>query len=408
MKSFRETFKDQFGHDPSFMVQAPGRVNLIGEHTDYNDGFVFPVAIDKRLIMSVSPRQDQEVLLYSSNLDSKTGFNLESISKDDSDSWSNYPRGIAYLLKKEGYRLRGLEAVITSDVPIGAGLSSSAAFELASAWAFLMASNPDVSGLKTSGRRGSENLVRPSPSPPSPLEIIRIARQSENEFVGLACGVMDQFISALGQRHHALFLDCRTLAYQQVPLPDSVKIVVCDTGVKRELAGSEYNKRRSECELGVQFLKARVKGISALRDISLRDFEAISGSMDPLIRKRCRHVVSENERVIQSVDCLKSGQLEQFGKLMNASHQSLKADYEVSCKELDVMVEIAGQQPGTVGARMTGAGFGGCTVNLIRKESVETFCQRVKDKYQQETGIAAHIYVCNSSDGAGLYQPSEP
>jgi galactokinase len=205
--------------------------------------------------------------------------------------------------------------------------------------------------------------------------LVHLCREAENQFVGVECGIMDQFISALGQRHHALFLDCRSLAYQQIPLPDSVKLVVCNTGVKRELANSKYNQRRRECVRGVDFFRKRLGNAAALRDVTWEDFSKLSSQMDPLIRKRCRHVLSENERVKESVRLLRTGALEQFGQLMNASHQSLEYDYEVSCQELDLMVELACQQPGALGSRMTGAGFGGCTVNLVRKGCVADFVE---------------------------------
>jgi galactokinase len=399
MKSLNELFQKHFGREPLYVVQAPGRVNLIGEHTDYNEGFVLPIAIDKRVVIAVAPRRDRKVVLYSCNYDSWNEFSLESIAKDHLRPWSNYPRGVAYLLQKLGHRFRGLDALITSDLPMGAGLSSSAAFELASAWALLVA-----------GRKGDAVVVNQSgpvssPEMPGPLDLIRLCREVENDFVGVKCGIMDQFISALGRRQHALFLDCRTLTYQQVPLPDSVKIVVCNTGVKRELASSEYNKRRYECDQGVHFFKGRIENVSALRDVHSSDLERFFAQMDPLIRKRCRHVISENERVLESVEALRAGDLERFGQLMTTSHESLKRDYEVSSKELNVMVEIALQQAGVLGSRMTGAGFGGCTVNLVRNDSVNLFVRQVQERYQLEIGIAAEIYVCNTSDGAGIAPP---
>jgi galactokinase len=366
-------------------------VNLIGEHTDYNEGFVLPVAIDREITIAVSPRPDRTAILYSANYDSETVFDLDRIERDDMNPWSNYPRGVALLLAGQNYALAGLNAAIVSTVPVAAGLSSSAALELASAWAFLAAS-----AMGDSASPGvSSNL-------PEPLDLIRLCRKAENEFVGVGCGIMDQFISALGRRQHALFLDCRSLAHEHVPLPDSVKIVVCNTGVKRELAASEYNLRRRECGLGVEFFSRHIERVSALRDVCSRDFERLASQMDPLIRRRCRHVISENERVVQSVQRLRAGDLEQFGQLMNASHQSLKVDYEVSCGELDLMVEIAGRQPGVLGSRMTGAGFGGCTVSLVKNDDIASFEDRVQVEYYKKTGLAAEVYVCGTSQGAGV------
>ena len=362
-------------------------MNLIGEHTDYNEGFVLPVAVDREITIAVSPRPDRRAFLFSASFDSQTEFDLDCIEKDLENSWSNYPRGVAVFLKRQNRVLRGLNAAIVSNLPVAAGLSSSAALELASAWAFLVASE-----------NGS------SPNAPDPLDLIRLCRQVENDFVGVHCGIMDQFICAVGRQGHALFLDCRSLHHEHVPLPESVKIVVCNTGVRRQLAASEYNLRRSECNRGVELLSRHFEAVSALRDVSVKDFERWAPAMDPLTRKRCRHVISENERVVKSVQSLNSGDLEEFGRLMNASHQSLKDDYEVSSPELDIMVDIASHQRGVLGSRMTGAGFGGCTVNLVKNPDITSFENRVKLEYQKKTGLAAEIYVCGASYGAGVVQ----
>jgi len=393
MDAATQVFRARFGQEPQHIVRAPGRVNLIGEHTDYNEGFVLPVAIDREITIAVSSRLDRTAILYSANYDSESSFDLDRIERDDTNSWSNYPRGVALFLAGQNYALAGLNAAIVSTVPVAAGLSSSAALELACAWAFLVAL-----------AKGGKAAVRVSSGLPEPLDLIRLCRKVENEFVGVQCGIMDQFISALGRRQHALFLDCRSLNHDHVPLPDSVKIVVCNTGVKRELAASEYNRRRSECGRGVEFFSRHIEHVAALRDVCSKDFERLRSLMDPLIRKRCRHVIFENERVVQSVQRLRAGDLGQFGQLMNASHQSLKVDYEVSCHELDVMVEIAGQQPGVLGSRMTGAGFGGCTVNLVKNANVASFENRVKAEYQKRTGLVAEVYVCETSQGAGVVQ----
>jgi galactokinase len=389
-----QSFRARFNREPWHVVRAPGRVNLIGEHTDYNEGFVLPVAIDREVRIALSPRQDRTVVLYSANYDSRTEFDLDRIERDGVNPWSNYPRGVALFLARQNHVLTGLDGAIVSSVPVAAGLSSSAALELASAWAFLVASSKDSA---SPGLPVRSNL-------PEPLDLIRLCRKVENEFVGVQCGIMDQFISASGRQHHALFLDCRSLSYEHVPLPDSVKIVVCNTGIRRELGASEYNRRRGECSQGVEFFSRHIEHVSALRDVSSEDLERLARQMDPLIRKRCRHVISENERVMQSVQRLRSGDLEQFGQLMNASHQSLKVDYEVSCQELDLMVEIAVQQPAVLGSRMTGAGFGGCTVSLVKNDYVGSFVNQVKEKYHKETGLAAEIYVCDTSHGAGVVQ----
>jgi len=392
MDAVTQVFRARFGQEPQHVVRAPGRVNLIGEHTDYNEGFVLPVAIDREISIAVSPRHDRTAILYSANYDCDTEFDLDRIERDGANPWSNYPRGVALFLSRRNYLLTGLNAAIVSNVPVAAGLSSSAALELASAWAFLIASANDQAALGVSS------------SFPEPLDLIRLCRKVENEFVGVQCGIMDQFISALGRRQHALFLDCRSLDHEHVPLPDSVKIVVCNTGIKRELAASEYNRRRRECNRGVEFFSRHVDHVSALRDVSSTDFERLAHKMDPLIRRRCRHVIFENERVTQSVQRLRSGGLEEFGRLMSESHQSLRTDYEVSCKELDLMVEIAHRQTGVLGSRMTGAGFGGCTVSLVENHGVASFERRVVDEYYGKTGIMAEIYVCGTASGAGVVQ----
>src|SRR5262245_30581701 len=299
MDAATQVFRARFGQEPQHIVRAPGRVNLIGEHTDYNEGFVLPVAIDREITIAVSPRLDRTAIFYSANYKSETAFDLDRIEKDDTNSWSNYPRGVALFLARQNYALTGLNAAIVSTVPVAAGLSSSAALELASSWAFLVV----LAKSGTAALRASSDL-------PEPLDLIRLCRKVENEFVGLQCGIMDQFVSALGRRQHALFLDCRSLNHDHVPLPDSVKIVVCNTGVKRELAASEYNRRRSECSMGVEFFSRHIEDATALRDVCSKDFERLASLMDPLIRKRCRHVIFENDRVVQSVQRLRAGELE--------------------------------------------------------------------------------------------------
>ncbi len=394
MNTAADVFRTRFGREPLKAVRAPGRVNLIGEHTDYNEGFVLPVAIDKEVCLAFCPRPDRKVILYSANYDSQTEFDLNQIEKDSVNPWSNYPRGVAAFLEQQGCRLIGLEGVIMGGVPVSAGLSSSAAIELASCWAFLIASESSIPASTLPSIYGL----------PRALELIRLCRSVENQFIGVQCGMMDQFISALGRRCHALFLDCRSLRYEHVPLPDFVKLVVCNTGIKRELATSEYNQRRQQCERGVAFFRNHLGNITALRDVTWEDFSSLCSKMDPLLRKRCRHVILENERVRDSVSLLRSGALEQFGQLMNASHKSLKIDYEVSCPELDLMTELARQQQGVLGSRMTGAGFGGCTVSLVRQDCIAEFVSGVEHGYQKETGRSPEIYVCGTSDGAGLVQ----
>jgi galactokinase len=392
MDSIRAVFQSRFGRAAETAVRAPGRVNLIGEHTDYNEGFVLPVAIDMEVCIALRSRRDRLVVLYSTSYDSQIEFDLDRIDRDSENPWSNYARGVAMFLEERGYRLTGLEGVLDSTVPVAAGLSSSAAIELASAWAFLAASSMQKDPSSVSG---------PPLEFPSLVDLVRLCQRAENEFVGVECGIMDQFIVAAGRQHHALFLDCRSVRYEHVPLPDSVKIVVCNTGVRRELASSEYNRRRNECDQGVDFFRRHL-AIATLRDVSTVVFDQLSPDMDPVIRKRCRHVISENERVKESVRVLRLGNVQAFGQLMNESHQSLRHDYQVSCPELDLMVELASQQPGTLGSRMTGAGFGGCTVSLVTNEYVSSFVSQVQETYQEVTGRLGEVYVCGTSNGAGL------
>jgi len=372
-----ETFGDS---EEVVVIKAPGRVNLIGEHTDYNDGFVLPAAVDREIIMAASPRDDGEVHLYALDLDSRSSFSLSSIVRDEKAGWSNYIRGVLLLLKERGLPVRGMNAVFSGDVPLGAGMSSSAALEMAA-------------GV-TAAAVGKFAVDM--------VELVKIAQAAENNFVGVNCGIMDQFISGLGKKGHALFLDCRSLEYELVPLPssDEYKIVIANTMVKRGLVNSAYNERRRQCEMGVEILRQYLPAIKALRDVSPADFAEHKDKLPPIVAKRCEHIVYENQRVMESVTALQTGDVDTFGKLMRASHESLRDLYEVSCKELDIMVEAAWEAPGTCGARMTGAGFGGCTVNLVRADKVNDFVAFVKARYAEKTGVEPEIYVCEAEDGA--------
>jgi len=383
-ETVKKRFLEIFGHEPTTVVRAPGRVNLIGEHTDYNDGYVLPVAIDRSIRMAAAPRPDRQVVLHALDFNQRTEFSLDDLQHDTQHPWSNYQRGVAFFLQEQGFALPGMNAVLSGDIPIGSGLSSSAAVEVATAYTWQV-----LSGF-------SLNRV----------ELALLCQRAENEFVGMKCGIMDQFISALGQRDHALLIDCRTLEHELVrlgaadgsPRP-SATIVICDTMKRRGLVDSEYNARRRECEEGVHLLQKHLPGIKALRDVSPAQFERYQDSLPEVVRRRCRHVVYENERVLQSVEALKGGDLATFGRLMNESHISLRDDYQVSCRELDVMVEAAWQIEGVYGSRLTGAGFGGCTVNLVAEEAVERFHAHVAAEYQAATGIEPQIYVCTIEEG---------
>ena len=375
----REAFARWFGQVPQIIVRAPGRVNLIGEHTDYNDGFVLPVAIDRQVLVAAGPRSDRTVHLYALDFESQASFSLDDITKDQEQRWSNYQRGVAWALQQEGLELAGLEAVITGDVPIASGLSSSAAVEVAMATAWKLLSGFELDSVR----------------------MALLCQRAENLFVGANCGIMDQFISVLGRRDHALLIDCRSLGYRLVPLPRGVAIVVADTMKRRGLVDSEYNTRRQECEGGARLLGQHIPGVRALRDVTSDQFAQHAEKLSPVIRRRCRHVISENARVRRAVAALEAGDLGSFGELMVASHRSLRNDYQVSCRELDVMVDAALKVEGVYGSRMTGAGFGGCTVSLVAEESVRDFCEQVEAEYQAAIDVQPQIYACHASDGAG-------
>lgn len=384
--AFREAFDP--GANPAELIgaRAPGRVNLIGEHTDYNDGYVFPMAIDREVILVGRRRPDRRVAVYSADYGARSEFDLDAIAKDPQAPWSDYLRGVVDVLQKEGYRLGGLEAVVVGDVPQGAGLSSSAAFEV-SAVAFL-------DGLFDLGI--------------DPVRRALLAQQAENEFVGVKCGIMDQFAASLGKAGHALFIDCRTLDYERVPFDLSGAIVmVVNTNKKRGLVDSEYNARRRECEEGAAYFARRLPGVKALRDVTPGQFEAHASGLGQTARKRSRHVVNECARVLQAVEALKNSDLETFGRLMYASHESLRSDFEVSCFELDTIVEIAQRVPGVYGARMTGAGFGGCAVALVRESAAAELEARIREEYPKRTGLEPEIFRFRPVDGAGVFRCGE-
>ena len=360
------------------VFRAPGRVNLIGEHTDYNDGFVFPMAIEFYTTVGIFPTTDRKLYIRSDNMDELIAIDLND-NKRRRDHWSDYVAGMANVIEQEGFNLPGASILIESNVPVGAGLSSSAALEMSAGLALLSTVGAEL----------------------APHNLALLGQRAENQFVGMNCGIMDQFISVHGKADHALFLDCRTLDYELVPLKaDGVRIVICNTMVKHELGSSEYNKRRAECEKGVEIISTDYPGIQALRDVSLEQFQRVADKLPDIVRKRCRHVISEDERTQASIPALNAGDLEKFGRLMNASHDSLRDDYEVSCKELDLLVEIARSQEGVYGSRMTGGGCGGCTVNLVRADSVGAFVDNVSEAYFDQTELKPEIYISVPSEGA--------
>ncbi|MGC1108225.1 MAG: galactokinase [Candidatus Acidiferrales bacterium] len=373
-------FKSRFG-DRSQIYRAPGRVNLIGDHTDYNDGFVLPAAIGFYCWVAISSRSDDHFAIFSENVQDTATAQAGQLSRGASSKWSRYPLGVIQQLQNSGYRLGGANIYISSEVPMGAGLSSSAAIEVSSAYALL-------------GLFGYE--IEPS-------RVALLCQKAENDFVGARCGIMDQFVSCHGQARHALFLDCRSLEYRTIRMPDRFRVVICNTMIQREIGSkdSQYNARRAECEEGVRRLSEVLPNVRALRDVTLADLAKYRERLTSVVYKRCWHVITENERVAQMASALESNNTDLISKLMDASHRSLRDDYEVSCPELDLMVRLAMQQDGVYGARMTGAGFGGCTVNLVDSEFAGQFQNRVAAAYLAETERRPEIYICNASEGAG-------
>lgn len=383
-QSIWTAFRQAFGTEPEVVARAPGRVNLIGEHTDYNDGFVLPVAINRDVRVAMRRRADRRARVVAVNLHRRTEFPIDDIRHQPSERWSHYERGMGLMLQREGCAIGGFDAAIEGNVPSGAGLSSSAAVEIATGIAL----------------RALFDLR---------IDLVRLAvlgQKAENEFVGVNCGIMDQFISALGQQDSALFLDCRTLETRHVSIKGNVKIVVADTAVKRGLVDSEYNHRREECETAVRLLGQRLPGVKALRDVTSAQLEQYGADLPPVVYRRARHVISENERVLAGVAALERGDLVTFGRLMNESHASLRDDYEVTVPQLDIMAGAAHAVDGVYGSRMTGAGFGGCTVSLVSPDAIDQFLAQVPAQYQAQTGLRPRVYVCDVVDGAGLLTPN--
>jgi galactokinase len=370
-------YTKHFGTNPLAVASAPGRVNLIGEHTDYNDGYVLPAAIDRATAVAIGPRQDDRLVMNpGSGQDSS--FPLRRLYPSERRAWTDYLTGVASLIQERGVPLRGASVYVHGNVPRGAGLSSSAALELAAAFALIELNELTI----------------------PPVETARLCQRAEHEFAGVRCGIMDQFISCLGRRDNALMLDCRTLGFEYVPIPPSVDLIVCDTGVRRALAVSEYNRRREECTAGVQILSSKIGGISALRDVSRAQIEEFQELLDPVVRRRCMHVVTENERVVRSAAALRRADLQEFGKLMYDSHMSLRRDFEVSCPELDLVVDLCAGAAGVYGARMTGAGFGGCAICLVKKEDTQGVIDRLTRGFRGKSGKNASVYVCSIDSGA--------
>ena len=370
-------FKDLFGSPPRIFC-APGRVNLLGEHTDYNDGFVMPCAIGFSTRVAISSRQDRKLVIRSEEFSEQFEFDLDNLPVRGKGVWSDYVLGVAVMLRQIGHPTPGASLLVRGEVPIGAGLSSSAAIEVASALA-LMSLN---------------GAALPLP------EVAKLCQRAENVFIGARVGIMDQFVSCLGKAGHALLLDCRSLEFKLIPIPENVRLVICNTMVKHDHANGAYNRRREECDEGVKLLSRWYPKIRALRDVSVEQLVQHKAEIPETIYKRCLHVVSENQRVLEGAQYLTDGDVERFGALMRQSHCSLRDLYEVSCRELDVMAEIAQSLNGYCGGRMTGGGFGGCTVNIVRASDAESFAEQISERYQVEIGIKPDVYVCSAANGA--------
>jgi galactokinase len=377
--NLRSEFKAKYAADPR-VFRAPGRVNLIGEHTDYNDGFVLPAAIDFATYVACSPRDGRRIRVATLTLDREFDFSLDDPADESFPGWTKYVQGVALILERGGRSLGGADILIDSNVPIGSGLSSSAALEISVASAFAAMYGHEIDGM----------------------EMARIGQSAEHEFAGVRSGIMDQFAAVYGKAGHALFLDCRSLEWEAIRVADA-KFVICNTKVKHDLAEGEYNKRREQCEEAAEFF-----GKKSLRDVTADDLASRSSKMPDLLLKRARHVVSENDRVQAAVDALRLGDLSKFGELMNRSHNSLRDDFEVSCRELDLMVDLARRQRGVLGARMTGGGFGGCTINLVEAAIHEEFAEEIIEGYRSATGIDPEIYRCEIADGAGEIRSPMP
>ncbi|MGA2067300.1 MAG: galactokinase [Thermoguttaceae bacterium] len=369
-------FTERFGRAPQWVVRAPGRVNLIGEHTDYNDGFVLPLAIDRAAWIALVARQDSRVTVHSIDYQETRDFSLENL-RHEKAGWIEYLKGVAWSLQEAGHELRGWEGVLAGDVPVGAGLSSSAALEVACARAF----------AATSGFAWE------------PAAMARLAQRAENQWVGVNCGIMDQLISATGREGHAMLIDCRSLAVEPAPLPPGTAVVVLDTATRRGLVDSAYNERRSQCEAAARFFQ-----VPALRDVSPEMLQQRAAGLDPTTLRRARHVITENDRTLRAVRAMRAHDVAELGQLMNQSHATLRDDYEVSSPALDAMAACAQSHPACHGARMTGAGFGGCAVALVRSEAADDFVRATAAAYQAQTGHTPAVYVCRATDGAAVIE----
>lgn len=366
----RQLFTEVYGGEP-VVYRAPGRVNLIGEHTDYNDGYVLPTPIDRHVYVAAKPRTDDRFRVYAADFRQRKEFTVESTRPDPDRPWSNYVQGVVQALREEGYSIKGADMVVTGDVPLGAGLSSSAALLIA-----ILRALQSMNELEM-----------------DPVEAAYIGRRAENEFVGVQCGIMDHFVACLGAHGRALFIDCRTNEHRLIDMQPSHRVVVVNTMRQRELTDSAYNERRAQCMEAVRIISTHSPEVKALRDVSPETLVEHWDTLPAVIQRRARHVVTENQRVLDAVECLEAGDVDGFGDLMYDSHESLRIDYEVSCMELDALVDATMAMDEVVGARMTGAGFGGCTVNLVEAGYVGEFTEKIKMRYHRATAKQAEVYL---------------
>lgn len=374
-----EAFRDQFGKEPTLWVQAPGRVDLMGSHTDYNEGFVLTMTIDKNTWIAFHPRDDRQVQVRSLDLSTGTRFNLDDITHDVDSPWTNYIRGVAKTLQSEGYALQGFDAVVESTIPISSGLSSSAALEVATATAFEMMGNWQFSGAQKA----------------------LLTQRAENEFVGVNCGILDQFTSAYGRAGHALMLDCRNLSSEVAAIHPDIRIVICDTQAKRELTGSEYSDRRAQCEEGASVLSEHYSTVRTLRDASLEQLQVHKDALSDVVLRRSQFIIEENARVHALAQALPVKDSDQIGKLTAASYIGAHDLYEIGSSEMESMYQAMTSGPGVIGARQAGAGFGGCMVAMVEHDSADAFANHVKEHYTAATGLSPKVYPVQAAAGAG-------
>jgi galactokinase len=376
-------FARLYGHEAVLWTQAPGRVDLMGSHTDYNEGFVLTMAIDRSTWLAARPRDDRRVVIHSMNVDGRAEFGLDAVDHDGAFPWTNYVRGVAASLQQAGYALRGFDGLVQSSVPISSGVSSSAALEVATAMMF-----KSLSGLEI-----------------DPLQLALLCQKAENEFVGVNSGILDQYTSVMGEAGCVLLLDCRQLSSRSAPMAEGIRAVICDTQAKRELTGSEYSERRAQCEEGARRLAAFYPHVTALRDVTLEQFEKHEGDLPPVVAKRCRFIIEENQRVLDLAHMLSAGDRARIRSLTSASYLGARDLYEIGSREMELMMGAMLGGPGIIGARQAGAGFGGCMIALVESDQIERFADQVAREYLSVSGIDAQVYPVEATAGAGPIPP---